>query len=351
MKTLDQVEPRTPLNATTTPGNSGNEFIITQPGSYYLTGNVTTAKENGISIRASDVTLDLNGFEIRSTVRFTSENGVEINAARCTVKNGRISGWGYGVRNEPAEGREGTTLLQLTLSDNQIGVLIFTPAARIDGCTALNNFGNGITAGASALVRNCVSRGNSSGISVGVGSNVTHCTATENRVDGINGGSDVTIESCTTSGNRRGGIRVGPRSAVRNSTANRNGDPTGLRGPGIAGDIRALISGCTADENRHEGIVAQGDSVILNNRASFNGRGGAEAAAAGILITGSGSRVEGNHVRDTTGVGIKAGLGDVIIRNTAGNNSVANYDPASGNNFGPLQNPSTATNPMANVQF
>ena len=351
MKTLDQVEPRTPVNATNTPGSALTEFIITQPGSYYLTANVTTAKENAISIRASDVTLDLNGFEIRSSVRFTSESGVELNGARCTVKNGRISGWGYGVRHEPGEGREATTLLELTFSDNQTGVLIFTPAARIDGCTAVNNSGNGISVGASALVRNCVARGNSTGISVGVGSNVTHCTATGNRVDGIGADSDATIESCTTSGNRRGGIRVGPRSVVRNSTANRNGDPTGLRGPGIAADIRALITGCTADENRHEGIVAQGDSVIVNNRASFNGRGGVEADAAGIRVTGSGSRVEGNHVRDTTGVGIKAGGGDVIIRNTAGNNSVANFEPASGNNFGPLQNAATATSPTANHQY
>src|SRR5262249_9961969 len=40
-KTLAQVEPRTPISAATTPGNGGTIYRITQPGSYYLTDNVT----------------------------------------------------------------------------------------------------------------------------------------------------------------------------------------------------------------------------------------------------------------------------------------------------------------------
>jgi hypothetical protein len=41
----------------------------------------------------------------------------------------------------------------------------------------------------------------------------------------------------------------------------------------------------------------------------------------------------------------------VIIRNTSGNNTLANFVPSAGTNFGPLQSPATATNPFANVQF
>jgi hypothetical protein len=40
MKTLHQVEPRTPVDAVHTPGNFLAQFIITQPGSYYLTTNI-----------------------------------------------------------------------------------------------------------------------------------------------------------------------------------------------------------------------------------------------------------------------------------------------------------------------
>src|SRR5262245_28304173 len=61
MKTLREVEPRTAINATNTPGDAGSLFVITQPGSYYLTGNVTVNGMAGIKISASNVTIDLNG--------------------------------------------------------------------------------------------------------------------------------------------------------------------------------------------------------------------------------------------------------------------------------------------------
>src|SRR5688572_9252641 len=61
MKTLDQVEARTIVNATNTPGDGTSTYIISAPGSYYLSGNITGAPgKHGISIVASNVTLDLN---------------------------------------------------------------------------------------------------------------------------------------------------------------------------------------------------------------------------------------------------------------------------------------------------
>src|SRR3569833_2813795 len=61
MKTLDQLEARTIVNAANTPGDAANTFIISAPGSYYLTGNLTGASgKHGSSIQADHVTLDLN---------------------------------------------------------------------------------------------------------------------------------------------------------------------------------------------------------------------------------------------------------------------------------------------------
>src|SRR5688572_18815184 len=54
-KTLQQVEPRAPI--------TNLPFTISQPGSYYLTTNLTSAT-TGITIAASGVTLDLLGFEL-----------------------------------------------------------------------------------------------------------------------------------------------------------------------------------------------------------------------------------------------------------------------------------------------
>src|SRR5882724_6913166 len=64
-KTLTEVEPRTAINATNTPGDADSVFKITQPGSYYLTGNVQgVASKHGIEIASSNVSLDLGGFAL-----------------------------------------------------------------------------------------------------------------------------------------------------------------------------------------------------------------------------------------------------------------------------------------------
>src|SRR5690349_15205092 len=64
-KTLSEVEPRTPINAATTPGSATALYRISAPGSYYLTGNLAGASAlNGVEIAASGVTIDLRGFEV-----------------------------------------------------------------------------------------------------------------------------------------------------------------------------------------------------------------------------------------------------------------------------------------------
>jgi hypothetical protein len=95
MLTLSQIQPRTPVDAVHTPGNSVNEFIISQPGSYYFTTNVLgTNSEQGISITANNVTLDLNGFSLIGPS--TADSGMTISSgtSNSVVKNGTISGWG-----------------------------------------------------------------------------------------------------------------------------------------------------------------------------------------------------------------------------------------------------------------
>jgi hypothetical protein len=105
MKTLEQIEPRTPI--ATAP------FTITQPGSYYLTTNLTVSSGNAITIATNGVTLDLNGFTISSTANPASGTAVLINSGlrNVAILNGHIqggvtnngsgtfsgSGFGYGI--------------------------------------------------------------------------------------------------------------------------------------------------------------------------------------------------------------------------------------------------------------
>src|SRR4051812_21725528 len=69
MKTLDQLEPRTPISSV--------PYTITNAGSYYLTTNLTaTAGNNGIIVSADHVTIDLNGFMLSGAGGFTSSNAI-----------------------------------------------------------------------------------------------------------------------------------------------------------------------------------------------------------------------------------------------------------------------------------
>ena len=69
---------------------SGGGFQITQSGSYYLTENLTISSGNGVLINADGVTLDLNGFTIRSSGACSA--GVNISGKNVTVFNGHIIG-------------------------------------------------------------------------------------------------------------------------------------------------------------------------------------------------------------------------------------------------------------------
>ena len=88
MKTLDQVEPRTRIPG----GTSGFTIPGTGSGSYYLAGNLSIAGGSGITVNASNVTIDLAGFEVAGTGGST---GVVIGTgiSNVTIRNGTIRNW------------------------------------------------------------------------------------------------------------------------------------------------------------------------------------------------------------------------------------------------------------------
>jgi hypothetical protein len=71
MKSLDQIQPRTPIFSA--------PFIITNSGSYYLTTNLTVSSGDAIDINVSGVTLDLNGFTISSTAPSATGYAIQLN--------------------------------------------------------------------------------------------------------------------------------------------------------------------------------------------------------------------------------------------------------------------------------
>jgi hypothetical protein len=99
MKSLDQVEPHTPV--------SSAPFTITNPGCYYLTTNLSVSTGNAITIATNGVTLDLNGFSIFSTAAGATGTAILLNGSlrNITIANGFIQGGvtnnGSGVYNGP----------------------------------------------------------------------------------------------------------------------------------------------------------------------------------------------------------------------------------------------------------
>lgn len=149
-------------------GTNHYEFVISQPGSYYLTGNIATAKASGLRITAPGVTLDLNGFEVRRASG-TGGYGIEGFASQCAVKNGSISGFGTGLLGQVDAGgvsRVGE-LTQLTIS--QCGrALAVNLDSRIDRCTAVDNTEYGMQTAGGATFIDCIARRNNAvGIQAG----------------------------------------------------------------------------------------------------------------------------------------------------------------------------------------
>jgi len=88
MKTLDQVQPGTPINSL--------PYIITAPGYYYLTASLTTG-DYGIRISSNDVVLDLRGFTMSGSEGSASGILLSNLSTSVTVRNGTIRGFSHSL--------------------------------------------------------------------------------------------------------------------------------------------------------------------------------------------------------------------------------------------------------------
>ena len=187
MKTLDQLESRTPIPPSPATPVAGPHFTITQPGSYYLTGNITVASGDAIVVTAGrDVSIDLKGFTIASTLT-GSANGIAIsvplNFTGLTVCHGKISSGtvvpGNGAAPLLAGFASGINVINndtnATYSAGTIHSECLISDVHVHGC------GNdGIDAGRYSIIENCTARNNGM---IGIEafySSVTACTASNN---------------------------------------------------------------------------------------------------------------------------------------------------------------------------
>jgi len=138
MKTLAQIEPRTPI--------SSAPFTITNPGSYYLTTNLFgTVANNGITINSGNVVLDLEGFSLSGA---TGGNyGIYVNSTctNVTVRNGTLRGWSSGGA---ASAGQGVLLERLhAYANGGYGLHIGGGGSIVRDCSAVGNVWSGVYSG------------------------------------------------------------------------------------------------------------------------------------------------------------------------------------------------------------
>lgn len=374
MKSLDQIEARTPVDATHTPGSGTNLFVITQPGSYYLTGNISgVPNKNGINIETNNVTLDLNGFQLNgngsaSLAAIVVGSVVQPEFHGITVCNGTIENWGLcGVEafcteskfanllitsvtlNNPGRNDSGFAALSVrdrnlvsgcTINNCPHGIVGITTSddSIITDCTANFNGGIGILGfGDSCSIIRCTARGNSGIGIVTSGSVVAQCTASYN-ASGIAANGDSTVQFCTALYNYTNGITTGDGITVSQCVANGNSSN------GIVVGIGCTVINCTARNNTGDGVQFVGKCLITGNNATSNTGNGFHVTGTGA---GAANRIDGNIAVSNGGDGI-FWANDLVVRNSCFLNGV-NYSPAvGGGNTGPVQAASTGTNPWAN---
>ncbi len=347
MRTLHEIEPRTPIGAATTPGDADSVFRIHAPGSYYLTADVVgMAGKVGIEIAAQDVTVDMGGFRVRGVAG--SLDGMRVTAASprgVAVRNGTLQGWGgHGlnlaqssvnrVENVVCEGNGGsgiaggqkTILLRCQTDSNaQSGVsggYYFT----IEGCSATDNGQSGVAIAGIGTIRDCVSTNNgATGFSLGRTSAAINLIAINNTGAGIEATAGSTIDRCASNLNGFGLRVTEGSSTIRGCAADANT-------VGISVGAGSIVSECTVSNSDTDGIVGASACVIQNNQAQGNSAFG---VGAGIRATGSSNRIDSNNVT-ANDFGVRCEVADnVVVRNTARGNQ-SNYSFPSGAEYGQI---------------
>ena len=306
-KTLTEVEPRIAINLANTPGDADSVYKITQPGSYYLVGNlIGVVNKHGIEIASNGVTIDLNGFDVSAFGAASgAKSGISVTTSglsTITIRNGSIRNWGgSGVR---------------------LGEFGVTPASNchFDNIAVSGNSTYGIFSGSSSVITRCTSTNNGAdGIYANDGCTITTCVASNNGSNGILTTSGCTIAECEASGNTLSGINASTGCVIRH---------------------------CVSYANTLDGIRVSLKNLILANECANNGQGAGDGA--GIHITSSDNRIEGNNFNNSDrGIDIDIN-GNIIIKNTCSGNTV-NWTIAAGNSYLVVQAPMTSSNFSGNA--
>jgi len=269
-KTLSEVEPRTAI--------SSLPLVISQPGSYYLTQNlVIPPSQVGISINASNVTLDLRGFTLQGNGTSSDAITVWSSSAGVTIRNGAINNInGHGIYAAA-------------------GAADLAPGMTVEDVRVTSVAGRGISCSRGATINRCYVNAAEFGIRSGYSSKVLDSTVEFARHTAFNIEGGSTVANCVsagTGGTTGGGhaFVLGAGSTATNCVARSN------QGAGFTTLSQCLLQGCSSTNNNGGGFILGTDdrmetcSAIGNTGAGVmtaSGAGRCEITRCSISVIGS----------------------------------------------------------------
>ena len=340
MKTLSQIEPRTPI--------SSAGYQITNSGSYYLTTNLF-ATGHGISIYASSVDVDLMGFTIAGEAE-PGYQGIYMGGVTnaplfgVTIHNGVIRNFAEGIRAGYC--RNGRFERLILTSHVLHGIHFFGQDSvgcsgnRVAECTFVDCGDSGLLFNGSRSGR-CVAN-------VVQDCTIIRCGSKGVSIDATEGGfcADNRILDCVISSNGLQGIRLEASqqgtcrdAVIDNCVLNGNGSyGLDLFSSTTGRCIGVTLADCAITTNGRYGIrfYAQTGGGCDNNRIYHctihqNGSRGIS------LDNSSGNRIDQNHMtlQFATALNASAAYSNLFFQNTAVGNSSGNYDIHAANTRGP----------------
>ena len=365
MKTLAQIEPRTPIALA--------GYTITQPGSYYLTTNLISSW-HGVVIAASGVTLDLMGFALTGE---RNEYGVFLNGETyapvrdVVVRNGIIRQFNEGIRAENCQNCRFEQLV--VVSNSYCGIDLY---GANNGCCDNNTVADciiGENGDFNVFLIGFYGRCNGnafSGCGVSGGSygfylhggyapgqcsdnTFTRCSVTQNTgtgffLDSREGGrcKGNVIADCTISDCGGNGILVYGQSGeadfnsvVRCSICN-NGNYGVEMQAGTGQCDGNAVADCMVSDNGNYGIYFDGPLGRCEGNTIARCTLRKNASHGIYLYYANGGRVEGNHVSSQTGsstYGIRSSSssGNLFLCNTCVSNT-NNFSISANDTYGPI---------------
>jgi len=319
------------IDILTLPGDAQNTHIISAPGSYFLSGNVTgESGKNGIRFLTSQATIDLNGYSVVGVAG--SLDGIRadgsVSNAFLVVKNGLVMGWG-------SDG----------LATNSVG---FFADGTIENVEFVGNGGAGTNVPFSARwrVNNSSARGNSvAGFSFGSAQvSFSNCQASSNTGNGFTSSNGSTFLNCSARSNTSAGFSASSATLVSCVSTGNTGNGFSL--------FSSHITNSNAVGNGLDGIFIGASCLVKNCNAQGNGLSG---VGAGIHASNSDNRIEGNNVlSNDNGIDCDAS-GNVVIGNSASGNTDDYGQVLAGNHLGTVVTTpaamNAATNNFVNVSY